>query len=95
MKRSIYWTYIRAWGPIWLPLAIFAASFLERGNAVAQNYWLKVILPPPPPPPPPPHPTLGNPLPLRPSLPILTFMVGHTIGRREGFVRFVEPDIRP
>jgi len=43
VKRSIYWAYIKAWGPIWLPVAIFGASFLERGNSVGQNYWLKVL----------------------------------------------------
>ena len=45
VKRSVYWAYIKAWGPLWLPVAILGAAVLERGIAVAQNYWLKVPAP--------------------------------------------------
>ena len=42
VQRSVYWAYIRVWGPLLLPLAIFLAALSERGVLVAQNYWLKV-----------------------------------------------------
>lgn len=42
VKGSVYWAYIKAWGPMALPMSLIAAAFLERAVAVFQNYWLKV-----------------------------------------------------
>ena len=42
VELSVYRAYITAWGPIWLPIAIFGTAIAERLTGIGQNYWLKV-----------------------------------------------------
>ena len=46
VKKSVYATYLRAWGPLWFSSLILMAGFSERGVAVVQNFWLKVTTDP-------------------------------------------------
>ena len=42
VRRSVYWSYMRAWGPVWLPALVAGLAIGERAIAVGQNFWLAI-----------------------------------------------------
>ena len=41
VKRNVYMSYIRAWGPFFImPILLTLSAILEKGLAVGQNWWL-------------------------------------------------------